>query len=413
MTDWYHEGKEHIWHPYTQMKTSAEPLIVTGAEGCTLHLQDGRQLIDGIASWWSVCHGYNHPHLRQSMEAQLNTLPHVMFAGLAHEPAYRLATRLAKISGLPRVFFSDSGSTAVEVAMKMGVQYWRNQGDKTRHKFICFRHSYHGDTMGAMSLSDPDEGMHKLFSGHIPMQYVIDLPTDEYSFAEMDGLFKDVSRYAAGVVIEPLIQAAGGMKFHSPDVLGEIYRLAKKHGLLFIADEVATGFGRTGSMFACQEAGITPDIMCIGKGLTGGMIGMAATLVTDTVYESFYADDADKALMHGPTFMANPLACAAANASLDLFEREPRLQQVEAIEAQLLEELKPCTRLSGVVDVRVKGAIGVVQLDYDTPSLRQAFIDQGIWLRPFGDVIYIMPSFTVTSDELSKVTAAVRKVCGI
>ncbi len=411
MTDWYNEGASHIWHPYTQMKTAANPLPVVGADGTRLKLADGRELIDGIASWWSACHGHNHPHLRQAIETQLHTLPHIMFGGLAHEPAYRLATRLAKLTGLERVFFSDSGSTAVEVAMKMGIQYWRNQGDKNRHKFVCFRHSYHGDTMGAMSLSDPDEGMHKLFSGHIPMQYVIDLPTDEYSFAEMDGLFKDVSRYAAGVVIEPLVQAAGGMKFHSPDVLAEIYRLSKKHGLLFIADEVATGFGRTGLMFACQEAGIVPDIMCVGKGLTGGMIGMAATLVTDTVYDTFYADEPDKALMHGPTFMANPLACAAANASLDLFEREPRLQQVEAIEAQLLEELKPCARLPGVVDVRVKGAIGVVQLDHETSPLKPAFIEQGIWLRPFGDVIYVMPSFTITAEELSAITAAILKVC--
>lgn len=416
LPDWEKEGLGHIWLPYTQMQNAPEPLPVVATEGCRIKLADGRELVDGIASWWSACHGYNHPHILEQMAKQLHTLPHVMFAGLAHEPAYRLASRLVKIApeGLNRVFFSDSGSTAVEVALKMAIQYWKNKGERNKSKFLSFHNSYHGDTMGAMSLSDVEHGMHKVFSAHVPKQYIVDIPFDEYAFSELAELMEGEKNHIAGMVIEPLVQGAGGMKFHSPDILAELHRLCKKHNLLFIADEVATGFGRTGGMFACDEAGVKPDIMCIGKALTGGAIGLAATLATEEIFSAFLSDKLETALMHGPTYMANPLACAAANASLDLFEQEPRLAQIEAIERQLLAELEPCRGLAGVADIRVKGAIGVVQLADATRekilALRQAFVQEGVWLRPFDDIVYVMPAFTITSDELAKITHAITKV---
>ena len=411
---WYADGLPHIWLPYTQMKTSPSPLAVVSAEGCRIKLADGRELIDGIASWWSVCHGYQHPHIVQAVEAQLKQLPHVMFGGLVHEPALTLAKRLSAIApdGLSRVFFADSGSVAVEVALKIALQFWRNRGKPHKDRFICFRDGYHGDTMGAMSVSDPDKSLHKAFRNSVIKQYVLDIPHDEYGFAEFDSLLAGVHGNVAGLIIEPLVQGAGGMRFHSVDILGEIYRIAKKHQILFMADEIATGFGRTGGMFACTEAGIAPDIMCVGKALTGGTITLGATLVQEDVFAAFYDDNPDAAFMHGPTFMANPLACAAANASLDLFESEPRLKQVEKIEAQLLEELKPCKKLPDVADVRVKGAIGVVQMaaGFDVYALRKKFIEEGVWLRPFKDIVYIMPPLTISPQELRKLTDSVVKV---
>lgn len=414
--NWYEENLNHIWLPYTQMKTAALPLAVVSAEGCRIRLADGRELIDGIASWWTACHGYRNQHIEQEVIKQLGALPHVMFGGLVHEQALKLAGRLSNIAPpmLSRVFFSDSGSVAVEVALKMALQYWQNKRQPNRNRFLCFRHGYHGDTTGAMSVSDPDS-MHKAFRSYAMKQYVIDIPSDEYGFAEFDSLLEGVHKNIAAVIIEPLVQGAGGMKFHSSDVLAEIFRITKKHDIIFIADEIATGFGRTGSMFACHEAGISPDIMCIGKALTGGTLSLAATLATEAIFNEFLSDDADHALMHGPTYMANPLACAAANASLDLFECEPRLAQVENMESQLHEALAACKTMEHVVDVRVKGAIGVVQLEkshVDRKWLRERFIEEGVWLRPLEDVIYIMPPFTIQSDELEKLTDAVVKVVG-
>lgn len=412
--DWYSEGLPHIWLPYTQMKTAIPSLPVVATKGCTITLADGRELTDGIASWWTACHGYNHPHIVQAIEKQLQNLPHIMFGGLVHEPALRLAARLSNIAPeeLSRVFFSDSGSVAVEVALKMALQYWRNKGKPHKDRFLCFHNGYHGDTLGAMSVSDPERGMHKAFKNSVIKQYVVDIPSDEYAFAEFDSLLAGVHNNIAGLIIEPLVQGAGGMKFHEPDILAEIYRIARKHEVLFIADEIATGFGRTGAMFACSEAGIVPDIMCVGKALTGGMMTLAATMVQDGIFDAFYSDDADAAFMHGPTYMANPLACAAANASLDLFENEPRLKQVEAIEQQLAAELDVCRNLPHVKDVRVKGAIGVVQMEagYDVYGLRAKFIEQGVWVRPFGDIIYLMPSFTISVKELSKLTGSIVKI---
>ncbi len=411
--DWFTSGLPHIWLPYAQMKTAPHPQAVIGTQGSRIKLADGRELIDGVASWWTACHGYNHPHIIKSMQAQLEAMPHVMFGGLVHEQALMLAKRLAKLTGLLRVFYGDSGSVAVEIALKMALQYWQNVGKHKKDRFLCFHNGYHGDTAGAMSVSDPDKSLHKAFKNTVIKQYVVDIPNDEYAFAELDSLLAGFHNSIAGVIIEPLVQGAGGMIFHSADVLAEIYRICKKHEILFIADEIATGFGRTGNMFAVNEAGITPDILCLGKALTGGAITMGATLASEEVFGAFLSDDPEHAFMHGPTFMANPLACAAANASLDLFEKEPRMKQVEAIEAQLREELEACNGLKHVVDVRVKGAIGVVQLEAGVmkkDELRQKFIEQGCWIRPFGDIVYVTPSFTISPTELSQLTGAIKKV---
>ena len=414
--EWETAGFDRIWLPYTQMQTAPLPLPVISANGVRLTLADGRELVDGIASWWCACHGYQHPHLVKEISSQLDRLSHVMFAGLAHEPAYTLARRLVSITpkGLSRVFFSDSGSIAVEVAMKMAAQFWSNRKEPDKRKFICFRNGYHGDTMGGMSLADPETGMHRTLNHYMPEQYIFNIPNNRTDLAVLAESLAEINETVAGLVIEPLVQAAGGMKFHSAETVAEIHQLCKAHQILFIVDEIATGFGRTGSMFACLEAGITPDIMCLGKALTGGMIGLAATLATEEVFEGFLSDQLETALMHGPTFMANPLACTAANASLDLFEQEPRIAQIQAIETQLREELKPCHKLGNVTDVRVKGAIGVVQLSNVSGeyilALRQRFIEEGVWLRPFSDVVYIMPAFTISTTELTQLTDAVFKV---
>ncbi len=400
-----------LWLPYCQMQTAPSPEKVARTEGCKIILEDGRELIDGIASWWSACHGYNHPHIVSEMEKQLRTMPHVMLGGLVHEPALKLAERLVEITpeGLSRVFFSDSGSTAVEVALKMALQYCRQRGKPHKDRFICFHDGYHGDTLGAMSVSDPEHGMHKAFKNSVIKQYVIAIPTDEYSFAEFDNLLASLGGTIAGLIIEPLVQGAGGMKFHSADVLAEIHRLCKKHEVLFIVDEIATGFYRTGSLFACDEAGIAPDILCLGKALTAGMTGMGATLASEEIFSAFLSDNREDAFMHGPTFMGNALACAAANASLDVFEKEPRAAQVAAIETQLTAELEACRHLPNVVDVRVKGAIGVVQLapEVDVYALRPKFLEHNVWIRPFGDIVYLAPPLVISGEELSVLTGAI------
>lgn len=410
---WLSAGMPHIWYPYAQMQTMPPPVPVTSARGSTLKLADGSSLIDGISAWWCMCHGYQHPYIVERMQTQLNSLSNVMFAGTAHEPAFTLAKRLSKLTNMERVFFTDSGSTSVETAMKMSVQYWKNKGKKGRDKFLSFTNGYHGDTMGCMSLCDPKEGMHRSFNHYMPKQYSVEIPSDEYAFAEFDELISGIKHMLAGVITEPLVQGAGGMKFHSTDVLAEIYRITKKHDVLFIADEIMTGFGRTGNMFATQEAAIIPDIMCVGKGLTGGMMTLAATLAKEEIYSAFLGEEMEKAFMSGPTFMANPLACSAANASLDLFEMEPRLNQVEEIEKQLYEQLISCKDYPIVTDVRIKGAIGVVETKADWQvmfELRKKFVKLGVWLRPFAGIIYIMPPFVITKNELKKLTNAIHKV---
>jgi adenosylmethionine-8-amino-7-oxononanoate aminotransferase len=434
LVDWYASGLPHVWLPYTQMKIAPPPLPVVGTQGCKIILADGRELIDGIASWWTACHGYNHPHIVAAIEKQLHIMPHVMFGGLVHEGALTLARRLCAQTGMHRAFFADSGSVAVEVALKIALQYWRNKGKPQKDRFVCFKDGYHGDTLGAMSVSDPEKSLHKAFRNSVIKQYVLDIPADEYGFAEFDTVLAGIAGSVAGLIVEPLVQGAGGMRFHSADTLAEFHRIARKHNILFIADEIATGFGRTGAMFACSEAGISPDIMCVGKALTGGAITLGATLVQEEIFAAFQSDDPDHAFMHGPTFMANALACAAANASLDLFEgtdygpqvtdiktasatRHPLpvtwRQRVERIERQLLEELTPCRGLDGIVDVRVKGAIGVVQIapeKMDYYGLRQQFVERGVFIRPFKDIVYLTPSFTINSQELSALTTAVVEV---
>jgi adenosylmethionine-8-amino-7-oxononanoate aminotransferase len=406
---------EHVWLPYTQMKTALLPVPVISAKGVRLKTADGRELIDGIASWWTACHGYGHPHIVKSVAAQLEAMPHVMFGGLAHEQGYKLAARLAKLlpGDLRHVFFSESGSVAVEVALKMAVQFWLNQGER-RTKFVHFRNAYHGDTFATMAVCDPEEGMHRQFAGILAEQIVAELPDNAERRDELDRMLGSRRREIAAVIVEPLIQGAGGMKFHEAGVLQELRKLCDRHGLLLIFDEIFTGFGRTGTMFACERAGVVPDIICLSKALTGGTTPLAATVATEKVYSALLADSEEAALMHGPTYMANPLGCAAANASLDLFETEPRIRQARAIEEQLREELAVCRVAEGVVDVRVKGAVGVVQIDrqVDALGLRAQFVERGVWLKPFRDVIYLTPPLVIERQDLAKLTKAIAEVVG-
>ncbi len=411
---WLRDGWPHIWLPYTQMQTAELPPAAVATEGTRIHLAEGRTLIDGMASWWTACHGYNHPHIIAAMTEQLQRMPHVMFGGLAHEPAFVLARRLADMGpgNLNRVFFSDSGSVAVEVALKMALQYHYNRGESRRTKFVAFRNGYHGDTTGAMAVTDPDEGMHRLFRDLLPQHLFADIPRDADGVEKFRALLAEEAETIAGVIVEPLVQGAGGMKFHDADVLSEIAGYTRHFGALLIADEIFTGFGRTGSMFACDFARVVPDIMCLGKGLTGGAIGFAATLASDDVFEAFLGASDAKALMQGPTYMANPLACAAANASLDLFEREDRLGQARALEFLLRDGLAPCRDLPGVEDVRAKGAIGVVELRRkpDVLELRRQFLEEGVWIRPFGNIVYLTPALTATAEDIAALTGAIVKV---
>ena len=404
----------HIWLPYTQMQNAAEPLRASHTAGSRIILDDGRELIDAVASWWTACHGYNHPHIVMAMEKQLHAMPHVMFGGLVHEPAEKLAARLAVMLPGPLnwVFFADSGSVAVEVAMKMAVQFGLNQGDTGRTRFLSFRDGYHGDTLAAMSVTDPDEGMHSLFRGYLPEQVIAPIPRDEASCAAFRQLLDEHRHEIAAVIVEPLVQCAGGMKMHDGATLKVIADAAKDAGVLLICDEIAVNFGRAGTLFAHTQAGIAPDIICLGKALTGGAINLAATVATADVFDAFLSDQAEAALMHGPTYMGSPLACAAANASLDLFDSEPRLQQVATIEAQLKRDLAPLTSLPGVVDIRIKGAIGAIEVAdlHNLDWLKAQFVAAGIWLRPFGNVIYTMPPFTITPDELSAITGAISDI---
>jgi adenosylmethionine-8-amino-7-oxononanoate aminotransferase len=384
-------------------------------DGCRIVLADGRELVDGIASWWTACHGYNHPYIRAAVERQLATMPHVMLGGLAHEPGVTLARRLAAMlpGDLDRVFFSDSGSVAVEVAMKMAVQYWLNRGVSNRTQFVAFRGGYHGDTTGAMAVSD-DAGMHGMFHGLLPEHLIADLPTEDVREKTLADLLERQADRIAGIIVEPLVQGAGGMLFHEPAALRRLRALADRYDLLLIFDEIFTGFGRTGAMFACEEAGVVPDIITIGKALTGGTLPLAATAARRKVFDAFWSDDPKHALMHGPTFMANALACAAANASLDLFEREPRLAQVEAISRALEHGLAPCRAMRGVKDVRIKGAIGVVEMEKiaDLDGLRARFVEEGVFIRPFENVIYLTPSFTIDEKDLATLTNAIVTVIG-
>ena len=405
---------QHLWRPYTQMRGAAPPLEAVRTHGSRIVLADGRELIDGIASWWTAAHGYNHPHIRAAVAAQLEAMPHVMFGGLTHAPAERLAARLAALlpGDLDHVFFTDSGSVAVEVALKMAVQMWINRGVAGRTRILAFREGYHGDTLGAMSVCDPDEGMHRRFGAYLPTQVFCDLPRTAAQVAALDATLADARETLAAVIVEPLVQGAGGMRMHPPEVLATVAQLARRHGLPLIADEIFTGFGRTGTLFACTQAGIVPDILCLSKALTGGTMALAATVATGAVFESFLADDPAAALMHGPTFMANPLACAAANASLDLFAREPRLDQAAALAGALADGLEPLRGLPHVADIRILGAIGVVQFRQapDLADLKRRFLARGTWVRPFGDIVYLTPALTIPAQDLAELLDAMRTV---
>ena len=409
--EWLDRGAPHVWRPYCQMKTAAPPLPVARTDGVRLYLEDGRGLVDGIASWWTACHGYNHPHIVEAIQAQAARMPHVMFGGLAHEGAYRLAARLAAMlpGDLNHVFFAESGSVAVEIAMKMAVQYWINKGVSGRSRFLSFRGGYHGDTLATMTVCDPEEGMHALFTGVMPAQVIADLPVDEASDNVLDALLAREGPSVAAILVEPLVQGAGGMIFHEPEVLRRLRRLADRHGVLLIFDEIFTGFGRTGTLFAMNAAGVEPDIVTLSKALTGGTLPLSAAVASTRVFEAFWSDDPNAALMHGPTYMANPLACAAANASLDLFETGAWTADVARISAGLSAGLEPCRALLGVVDVRVLGAIGVVEMaaPVEVSALCARFAELGCWIRPMGNVVYLTPPLVIGDDDLRQLTQAV------
>ena len=409
--------REYLWHPYTSFTHPSPVFPVRRAQGVHIELADGHKLIDGMSSWWSVLHGYNHPAINQAIKNQLHQFAHVMFAGFTHEPAAKLAQTLVEITpeGLNKVFFSDSGSVAVEVALKMAIQYWHAQGQAQRTTFVALKQGYHGDTFGAMGVCDPHSGMHHLFHQNFSRHLFADAPSckfdeefDEQSFTNFSNLLQRNRQKVAAVILEPIVQGAGGMRFYSPEFLRRVRLLCNKIDVLLIADEIATGFGRTGKLFACEHAGISPDIMCIGKALTGGYITLAATLCNDKVSNGI-CNSAQSAFMHGPTYMANPLACAAANASIELLVKNDWQNKVMQIEAQLKKELDVCRSLPQVTDVRVLGAIGVVELKkpVNISELQPKFVEQGIWVRPFGNLIYLMPPFIINEVELRQLTTGV------
>jgi adenosylmethionine-8-amino-7-oxononanoate aminotransferase len=415
-TDLIQRDAQCIWHPYSALGQNNPVFAVASAKGVKLSLVDGRELIDGMSSWWSVIHGYNHPKLNAALQGQLQKMAHVMFGGLTHEPAVELAEKLIALtpSPLTSVFFSDSGSVAVEVAMKMAIQYWHARGE-SRQRFLSLKNGYHGDTFGAMSVCDPVTGMHSIFSGVLPEQLFAPAPQTAFGepckasdIASFTHLIETHAPELAAVILEPIVQGAGGMRFYSADYLKQVRSLCDKNGVLLIADEIATGFGRTGKLFASDWADITPDIVCLGKALTGGYMTLAATLTTGHISQTIGSNN-PHVFMHGPTFMANPMACAVANASIDLLLESPWQQRVQAIEQGLQQGLSPCTGLSGVAEVRVLGAVGVVELKepVDMNSIQPAFVDAGIWVRPFGKLVYLMPAYVMEEQELQQLCAAV------
>jgi adenosylmethionine-8-amino-7-oxononanoate aminotransferase len=409
--------ERHLWHPYSPAPATDAPVAVASASGVRLRLADGRELVDGMASWWCAIHGYRHPVLDRAVSGQLTRMAHVMFGGLTHEPAVRLAARLADWTpdGLDRVFFVDSGSVAVEVAIKMSLQYWRARCRPERHRLLTVRGGYHGDTFGAMAVCDPIGGMHAMFSDALAQHVFADRPPSGFADGLDDAyaahLADLVDRHAdelAAIIVEPVVQGAGGMHFYSPAVVRHLRDLCDRHELLLILDEVATGFGRTGALFASDHADVTADVMCVGKALTGGYLPLAATLCTGEVAAAISHGEGG-ALMHGPTFMANPLACAVALASTGLLADGSWQANIARIERGLTQGLSPARELPGVVDVRVLGAIGVVQLDgpIDVAAATRAALAAGVWLRPFRDLVYTMPPYITDDEDVARIAAAV------
>jgi adenosylmethionine-8-amino-7-oxononanoate aminotransferase len=412
-----------VWHPYGALPAALPPLPVVSAEGVRLRLADGRELIDGMASWWCAIHGYRNPALDEAVREQLGKMAHVMFGGLTHEPAVRLAERLTELApeGLERVFLADSGSVSVEVAVKMSIQYQRALGRAGRTRLLTVRGGYHGDTTGAMAVCDPVGGMHSLFAGVLPEHVFAERPPDGFNAgldevwaAQVRELAERHAGELAAVIVEPVVQGAGGMRFHSPECVSLMRRVCDEHGLLLVLDEIATGFGRTGAMFACEHAGVAPDVMCMGKALNGGYMSLAATLCTPAVADAVSSGEGS-GLMHGPTFMGNPLACAVALASLRLLDEEDWRGRVGGIEQGLRGGLEPARDLPGVADVRVLGAIGVVQLerDVDVAAATAVAVEHGVWLRPFRDLIYTMPPYVIDAEDLATVTGAMVDVARV
>lgn len=414
--------KSHIWHPYSAMGSDHPVYPVASADGVRLKLTDGRELIDGMSSWWCAIHGYNHPEMNRALKTQLKKMSHVMFGGLTHQPAVELAERLVELTPdkLQSIFFSDSGSVAVEVAMKMAIQYWYAKGQASKKYFLTIRNGYHGDTFGAMSVCDPVTGMHSLFQEVLTQQYFVDAPGCEFGqactdedIAEFEQTLRSEKKSIAAVIMEPIVQGAGGMRFYSAEYLRRVRDLCDHYHVLLILDEIATGFGRTGKLFACEYADISPDIMCVGKALTGGYMSLAATIATKDVSETISHGGPGVSepgvFMHGPTFMANPLACTAALTSLNILLASPWQSEITRIEKQLAAGLGPCQALDTIEDVRVLGAIGVVELTnpVDMVSVQPQFVEAGVWIRPFGKLVYLMPPFIIQNEDLKKLTTAI------
>lgn len=412
--------EKSIWHPYSSMHSDLPVYHVDSAEGVRIKLVDGRELIDGMSSWWSVIHGYNQPDINKALEQQLKNMAHVMFGGLTHTPAIELTEQLLAITpeALDAVFYSDSGSVSVDVAMKMAIQYWQAKGKTQKQRFISLRHGYHGDTFGAMSVCDPDTGMHSLFSEAMPKQIFIEQPQcrfdeacTEKDIAPLRQALKEHDDQVAALIMEPIVQGAGGMWFYSADYLKQARELCNQHNVLLIFDEIATGFARTGKLFACEHASVVPDIMCIGKALTGGYLSLAATLTAKEIHETI--DQGEPGVfMHGPTFMANPLACTAALTSIRLLLESNWQENINRIQQGLEQGLLPCKDLSHVNDVRILGAIGVVELNepVDMKCIVPQFVDAGVWVRPFGKLVYVMPPYIIDDDDLKFLTNTMVKI---
>ena len=417
-TDLLEYDRKNIWHPYTSLTQPLPVYPVESATGVRIKLAGDRELVDGMSSWWCAVHGYNHPILNNAIKTQMDRAAHVMFGGLTHEPAISLARRLTDIAprGLEKVFFCDSGSVSVEVALKMALQYWQALGKPEKTRFLSLEKGYHGDTFGAMSVCDPVTGMHSLFSGFLRQNLFVpspgcafDEPCLDIHLQKIKSILNEQGSEIAAFILEPIVQGAGGMRFYSPKYLEKVRQLCNEFEVLLIADEIATGFGRTGKLFACEHAGISPDIICLGKALTGGYLSLAATICTEKTASTICSAHPG-VFMHGPTFMGNPLACSVALASIDLLISRGWKEKVASIENQLKKELAPCRDLAGVMDVRVLGAIGVIEMNknIDVEAAQKLFLEMGVWIRPFLNLIYIMPPYIINSDDISRLTTAMK-----